>query len=84
MKRLNEALPYSSHFMIEKIECRNHLLRNYCQKLTNVAKLTQYPIILRKHILSNILRFRSDITKAVKYRKNNAAFTKVQNIKSKY
>lgn len=84
MKRLNEALPYGSCFMIEKIECRNHLLRNYCQKLTVVAKLTQYPIILRKHILSNILRFRSDITKAIKYRKNNSNSTKLQNIQSKY
>lgn len=63
--------------MIEKIKCRNHLLRNFCQKLTNVAKLTQYPINLRKHILFNILRFQSDVTKAVKYQKNNADFTKV-------
>jgi len=67
-KRLNEVLPYGSNFHIQKIECSNHLLRNYSQKMTALGKKTEYPILLRKHILSHILRFRSDVTKAVRYR----------------
>lgn len=81
-KRLNEVLPYGSGFNIQKIECRNHLLRNYCTKLTALAKKTSYPITVRKHILGNILRFRSDITKAVQYRKSSDS-TKAEKIAGK-
>lgn len=70
-KRLNEILPYGSDFKIKKIECRNHLLRNYCTKLMALAKQTNYPIVVRKCITSNILRFRSDITKAVEHHLKN-------------
>lgn len=70
-KRLNEILPYGSDFKIKKIECRNHLLRNYCTKLMALAKQTNYPIVVRKCITSNILRFRSDITKAVEHNLKN-------------
>lgn len=70
MKRLHEVLPYGPNFLIHKIECRNHLLRNYCQKLTALANKTEYVITLCKYILSNIMKFRSDITKAAEYRRN--------------
>lgn len=70
-KRLNEVLPYGSDFKIKKIECRNHLLRNYCTKLMTLAKQTNYPIVVRKCITSNILRFRSDITKAMEHHLKN-------------
>lgn len=64
---MNEVLPYGNDFKVQKIECKNHLLRNYATKLSALAKQTEYPISLRKHILSNIVRFRSDITKATKH-----------------
>lgn len=66
-KKLNEVLPYGSNFQIKKIECKNHLLRNYCTKLTALTKQTKYSIIIQKCITSNILRFRSDITKSIDY-----------------
>lgn len=66
-KKLNEVLPYGSNFQIKKIECKNHLLRNYCTKLTALTKQTKYSIVIRKCITSNILRFRSDITKSIDY-----------------
>jgi CO dehydrogenase/acetyl-CoA synthase beta subunit len=66
-KRLNEVLPYGSDFKITKIECHNHLLKNYCTKLLALAKQTNHPIVVRKWITSNILRFRSDIMKAVEH-----------------
>jgi len=49
-KRLKESMPYGPKFIIEKIECRNHLLRNYGTKLMAVIKNIKYPIILIKHI----------------------------------
>ncbi|KAL4122792.1 hypothetical protein QTP88_015067 [Uroleucon formosanum] len=52
-KRLSEILPYGQNFLVQKIECRNHLLRNYVQKLTAMAKKTNYPIDLRKFVLNN-------------------------------
>lgn len=74
-KRLNEILPYGNDFRVKKIECKNHLLRNYTTKLSALAKQTEYPISVRKHILKNIVRFRSDITKAIKhYLESNISF----------
>lgn len=49
-KRLNEVLPYGNDFRVKKIECKNHLLRNYTTKLSAIAKQTDYPISIRKHI----------------------------------
>ncbi|XP_050065594.1 uncharacterized protein LOC126554578 [Aphis gossypii] len=69
-KRLCEILPYGPNFLVEKIECRNHLLRNYIQKLTAMAKKTNYPIDLRKFVLNNLMRFRTAVVKAIRYRKN--------------
>lgn len=68
---MNDVLPYGPHFTVEKIECRNHLLRNSCQKLLALTKRTEYPVHIRKFIQNNILRFRSDITKAVQHRKTS-------------
>lgn len=49
-KRLQEVMPYVPNFFIQKIECRNHLLRNYGTKLTGIVKNTKYPISIRNHI----------------------------------
>jgi len=68
---LNGVLPYGPHFMVQKIECKNHLLRSSGQKLLALTKKTEYPVHIRKFIQNNILQFRSDITKAVQYHKSN-------------
>jgi len=67
-KRLAEIMPYGPRLLIKKIECRNHLLRNYGTKLAAMTTNTKYPISLRKHVKANILRFRYAITKAIEYR----------------
>jgi len=54
---------------VEKIECRNHLLRNYSQKMMSLTKRTEFPIEIRKKISNNIIRMRTDITCAIKFRK---------------
>lgn len=64
-KRLNEILPYGNECRIKKIECMNHLLRNYCTKLTALTKRTDYPIAIRNYIAKHILRFHSNIRKAI-------------------
>lgn len=69
-KKINEVLPYGNNFQIKKIECKNHLLRNYGTKLSALTKMTNYSIVIRKFITDNILRFRSDITKAIDYHTN--------------
>ncbi|XP_029348145.1 uncharacterized protein LOC100575276 isoform X2 [Acyrthosiphon pisum] len=69
-KKLNEVMPYGPMLLVEKIECRNHILRNYGQKLMGLTKKTDYPCYLRKFISRNILRFRTAVTKAINHRKN--------------
>jgi len=45
-------------------------MRNYCTQLTALTKKTEYSIVVRKFITQNIMRFRSDITKAIEHHKN--------------
>lgn len=62
-------MPYGPKFHIQKIECRNHLLRNYGTKLSLLAKNIRHPYLnLRKHIQSNIIRFRNAVVKSIEYR----------------
>lgn len=77
---MTETRPYGPNFIIEKIECRNHLLRNYGTKLAAIGKNTKYPIHLRKHILNNAKRFRTAITKAIDYRNTLNQQSKYQKI----
>lgn len=46
-KSILEAKPYGN-LLVEKIECTNHLLRNFCMKLEELTKNTCYPIKYRK------------------------------------
>ena len=43
-------MPYGPKFLVEKIECRNHLLRNLGQKISGLIKNTKYPVHLRTFI----------------------------------
>jgi hypothetical protein len=82
-KRLNEIMPYGPNFFVQKIECRNHLLRNYGTKLAVIVKNTKYPISIRNHIKKNPIRFRSAITKAMNYRSQLQYETKEEKILGK-
>lgn len=79
-KRLREIMPYGPIFFIEKIECRNQLLRNYGTKLTGITKNTKYSITVRNHIKNNLIRFRNAITKAMNFRSKLIGQTKDQKI----
>lgn len=83
MKRLRLAKPYGPNIMIKKVECSNHLLRNYINRLrdlTNKRKNSKgepIPGFLRKTIQTRLLRFRYAVTEAVKYNRqvqNNLSY----------
>lgn len=46
-----------------------------------LAKTTKYPLRVRKFVLTNILRFRGDVTKSAKHWRNNKDLTMTQKIK---
>lgn len=76
-KRLREARPYGS-LVVEKVECSNHLLRNYCNKLRELSKSSRcgsklVPPYLRKKLEHNILRLRVAIKKAAEKRREEDA-----------
>ncbi|KAK5644635.1 hypothetical protein RI129_001761 [Pyrocoelia pectoralis] len=55
-RKLMEVSPYGPTFIIEKVECRNHLLRNYINRNSVTSSDT-------------LRRFRTSITKALEFRK---------------
>ena len=78
MKQLLINKPYGNERLVEKIECRNHLLRNLCSKLRAIGSNTCFPVTLRKHLEANILRFRTGIKKATKHWKDANDVTEPQ------
>lgn len=70
-KKILDARPYNN-ITVEKIECKNHLLRNFCNKLKDIVKDSKLGNIkLRKILGSNILRLRNAVTKAAEYRRDD-------------
>lgn len=70
-KKILEARPYKN-LTVEKVECRNHLLRNFCNKLKDMTVKAQSGKLENRKMLSgNILRIRRGIVSAIMYRKTN-------------
>lgn len=65
-RNIEKSKPYGN-LLVEKIECTNHLLRNYCTKLDELTRNTNYPLKFRKVVQNNILRLRRSATGAVKH-----------------
>jgi hypothetical protein len=69
-KKLLECRSYGN-ITVEKIECKNHLLRNYCAKLRDLSnkrfssKGTLVPVCARKFLKGNIFRLRVAVTCAI-------------------
>lgn len=69
--RILEERPYKD-VTVEKIECRNHILRNMCNKLNGVSKDTKYSLQMRKMLTTQrILAIRKVICLAIKKLKND-------------
>lgn len=66
-KKLSVAKPYGSNCAVKKIECKNHILRNYMNRINDMATKrkcssgTVVPGYLRKLIKDNKLRLRYTI-----------------------
>lgn len=64
-KHILEARPYKNR-TVEKIECKNHLLRNFCKKMREIATKKQAgKLENRKLLQNNILRLRKGIISAI-------------------
>ncbi|KAG8265607.1 hypothetical protein J6590_091251 [Homalodisca vitripennis] len=79
MSKLTERQPYGPRTSIEKIECTNHLLRNYIRKIRDVGgqkrnHLGTVPGEVRDKILSRLMRLRHVVTGAVKHHKINSSY----------
>ncbi|KAJ8896394.1 hypothetical protein PR048_001738 [Dryococelus australis] len=65
-RKLLETMPYGPNLMVEKVECKNHVLRNnYCHKLTDLPKNTKFPVTSRNFLKQQIPRFRTAVDKAI-------------------
>lgn len=73
-RKLIATCPYGPTFLIEKVECRNHLLRNYINRLSDLSKDTNFPVSIRKQVTSSEVlgRYRYAVTKAISFRKKEA------------
>ncbi|KAB0802597.1 hypothetical protein PPYR_04783 [Photinus pyralis] len=80
-KKLLDSRPYET-CTVEKIECSNHLLRNYCNKLKELSKMRGIPGSLKNILSNNILRCRTAVVKAIKYRRSEANTSLEDNIKN--
>lgn len=74
MTKLTECQPYGTQTTIIKIECTNHLLRNYIQKVREVGEqkrnqLGPVPGELRGQVFGRLMRLRHAVTGAVKQHK---------------
>lgn len=68
-KKICQARPYGPNFYIQKIECRNHVLRNFCNKMKEIVKVPKMDAKVRTFLKNNILRSRIGIVSAIRYRK---------------
>lgn len=70
--KILEARPYPD-VTVEKVECRNHVLRNFCNKLQALSTETKYNLQFRKFVTKNrILATRAVICKAIKRHKTGS------------
>ncbi|XP_063242387.1 uncharacterized protein LOC134542230 isoform X1 [Bacillus rossius redtenbacheri] len=69
-RKLIDCMPYGPTLPIQKIECRNHILRNYANKIRDVCKNNKLgDVHLRNSVLSKIKRLRTAVVSGIKYRK---------------
>nr|CAI5848941.1 unnamed protein product [Callosobruchus analis] len=59
---------------VMKIECRKHLLRNFCNKLRDICRTATEgnTDTLRKKVEAKIFKLRTSVKKALQYRKNES------------
>ncbi|KAL0894185.1 hypothetical protein ABMA27_014210 [Loxostege sticticalis] len=64
--------PYKN-ITVQKIECRNHILRNMCNKLVQLKTDTRFPLNDRKNITQDkVMQIRRSIRRAIDHHKSNS------------
>ncbi|CAF4946370.1 unnamed protein product [Pieris macdunnoughi] len=80
-KKILESRPYAN-VQVQKIECSNHLLRNYCSKLMQLQKDTSIPLTERKLLTSErITRLRTAVRAAARFRNAQTTSNSEKNLK---
>ncbi|CAI6370686.1 unnamed protein product [Macrosiphum euphorbiae] len=70
-KKFLEARPYKKS-TVEKIECKNHFLRNFCKKIREIATKKQAGKLENRILLqNNFLRMGKGIVSAIQFRRKN-------------
>nr|XP_049695130.1 uncharacterized protein LOC110371421 isoform X2 [Helicoverpa armigera]XP_049695131.1 uncharacterized protein LOC110371421 isoform X3 [Helicoverpa armigera] len=71
--KILNAKPYENqNLTVEKIECRNHILRNFCKKLRGLTTETKYMLAHRKTLTNvKIMSMRKAIVNSIKYNKSS-------------
>ncbi|CAK1578234.1 unnamed protein product [Parnassius mnemosyne] len=69
---LRNTMPYGPNIYIRKIECSNHLMRNYSNKLRKIVKNTEnkngpVPVTLRKALSDRMRRLHKAVTGAIEH-----------------
>ncbi|XP_063216833.1 uncharacterized protein LOC134527812 [Bacillus rossius redtenbacheri] len=74
--------PYPDRTVV-KIECRNHVLRNYANKLKEIATNGQLQHInLRKILAGSILRMRTAIVSSVRHWKSHTSYSELEQLRN--
>jgi hypothetical protein len=66
------AKPYGVDSPIEKVECTNHICRNFNKRLSELSKDRTYPLEMRKLLSKNLDRMRIGVYSAIKKRSNES------------
>lgn len=72
-------MPYGPD-IIDKVECRDHLLNTYVTKLDAITKNKNYPKVITCHIKMNLSQFKYAISKVLEYRRKLSNQTMEQKI----
>jgi hypothetical protein len=71
-EKLRRAKPYGVDSPIEKVECTNHICRNFNKRLSELSKDRTYPLEMRKLLSKNLDRMRIGVYSAIKKRSNES------------
>jgi hypothetical protein len=69
-KKIRNGRPYGPSYFVHKIECRNHILRNFCNKIREIAKTPRSDMTIRNFLKANYMKFRTSIVCAIRFSKN--------------
>ncbi|KAJ8872889.1 hypothetical protein PR048_026505 [Dryococelus australis] len=71
--KLIDAMPYGTTRQVEKVESQNHICRNYISNVRDLYSNTKLGSDeLRSYLKARIMRLRTDVISAIKYRKKQS------------